>query len=311
MLVSICIPCYNHPEILKRCLDSVVEQTFTDYELIISDDSDNNEVKDLLSTYQFKTLNYFKNVKSLGSPENWNNSLKHATGKYIKILHHDDYFTTKNSLEKFVNHMEKNSQASFCFSYTNIYFKKQDEYFLHKQTLTQLKRLREEPEFLFFRNVIGAPSVTFFKNDQQLVFNKDYKWLVDVEFYINYLKKHKSFTSIAEPLVTIVDGEQGQITQDVSRDKKLVITEHLHLFSVLYKEKLSTQKALLFFQELFVQFTIMSFEQLNTEFEIPDNLNEFLKDVFKDMPKNRILKALRKRLLTSRYNKRIFKIERF
>jgi len=311
MLVSICIPCYNHPKILKRCLDSLTIQTFTDYEVIISDDSDNDEIKHLLTGYKFQSLRYLKNEKALGSPENWNNALRQATGKYVKILHHDDYFTGANSLGKFVDCMEKNPGAAFCFSYTNIYFKRQDEYFLYKQTPSQLNRLRVDPEFLFFRNVIGAPSVTFFRNEPALLFNKDYKWLVDVEFYIRYLKKLKTFVSIAEPLVTIVDGEEGQITQDVSKDKKMVISEHLSLFSLLYTERLNTEKALLYFQELFVQFGIVNYDQLNKEFETPHNLEVFLKKVFTDMQKNKILKAIKKRLLTSRYNKRIFQIERF
>lgn len=51
MKVSICIPAYKQPEFLKRCLDSVFEQSYTDYEVIITDDSPDNEIEKLVNTY--------------------------------------------------------------------------------------------------------------------------------------------------------------------------------------------------------------------------------------------------------------------
>ena len=134
---------------------------------------------------------------------------------------------------------------------------------------------------------------------------------MDVEFYINYLNKHKNFVCIKEALVTIVDGEETQISQEVALNKEVVIKENLNLFSKIYSEKLNTKKSLLFFQELFVHFGIESFDELKNKFDIPKNINMFLINVFVDMPKNALLKKIKKRLLTSRYNKRIFKIERF
>ncbi len=311
MLVSICIPAYNNLKLFKRCLDSVLTQNSKDYEIIVSDDSTNKEIADYIKQLNLKNLVYFHNSPGLGSPENWNNTLSHASGKYIKILHHDDYFTDGNSLRKFVDTLEKNPKSGLAFSYSRIHFKKQDEFFIHKQTRTQVKRLEKEPEFLFFRNVIGAPSATFFRNDKDLLFNTEYKWLVDVEFYIRYLRKYPKFTLISEPLVTVVDGEDDQVSQTASTDKMLVMNENLNLFSILYPAKLNAKKAGFFFQELFVQFEIRSFEQLNSEFKIPANLVSFLNMTFEDLSKGKLVKALKKRLLTSRYNKKLFKIERF
>lgn len=311
MLVSICIPTYNNAAALKRCLDSIVLQDFMDYDIVISDDSDNNEVETLLKQYNFNQLAYYKNTVPLGSPDNWNNALLKAEGKYVKILHHDDYFATKDALSTFVLSLENNPSASFSFCYTHIHFKKDNGSFVHRQTNTQLNRLRSGPGFLFFRNVIGAPSAVFFRNDKTTLFDAAYKWLVDVDFYINCLKKNPQFVNIPEALVTVTDGEAGQITQSVANDKKLVITENISLFSKIYSEKLNTKKAYLFFQELFVRFDISSFELLNKEFIVPVNLQSFFKETFNDLKKNKLLKKIKKRLLTSRYNKLIFKIERF
>jgi glycosyltransferase involved in cell wall biosynthesis len=70
--VSICIPAYKRPGLMKICLDSICKQIFTDYEVIITDDSPNNEVSEIVDDfkYKIKNLKYFKNEKRMGSPEN-------------------------------------------------------------------------------------------------------------------------------------------------------------------------------------------------------------------------------------------------
>lgn len=309
-MVSICIPTYNNLKLFRQCLDSVLTQDYKNFEIIVSDDSTNTEIGTYIEDLGLANLIYSRNTPSLGMPANWNKAIRMASGKYIKILHHDDHFTKPDSLKKFVASLENNPKASFSFCFSTIHFKKDDELFIHKQTRTQIGRLEKDPRFLFFRNVIGAPSATFFRNDIALRFNEEYRWLVDVEFYIRYLKIHGDFVSIPEPLITVADGEPGQVTREVADNRNLVISEHLRLFGSLYNAE-GDPNAILFFQELFVRFEILTFEQLKSDFSVPDKLNEFFSRVFADLSRNKFWKTIKKRILTSRYNKQIFKMERF
>lgn len=102
MKVSICIPAYKHIDFLRRCLNSILEQRFTDYEVVITDDSPDDSLQKLVEEYSDERIKYFKNKKALGSPLNWNEGIKKANGEYIKILHHDDWFSSPDSLEKYV-----------------------------------------------------------------------------------------------------------------------------------------------------------------------------------------------------------------
>src|SRR5438477_7380483 len=105
--VSICIPAYNQTTYLEKLLESVTRQKFIDFEIIVSDDSTTDEVSNLLSNFNFgRKLKYFRNHPSLGSPENWNASIRQATGQYIKIMHHDDLFTSETSLSEMVDFLE-------------------------------------------------------------------------------------------------------------------------------------------------------------------------------------------------------------
>jgi glycosyltransferase involved in cell wall biosynthesis len=309
--VSVCIPTYNQPELFKKCLSSVLAQEFRDYEIIVSDDSTNNGIEEYIKTIKHPAIVYVHHAAPLGSPANWNHALGLAKGRYIKILHHDDYFTGKDSLGKFVSCFEKDRFVDFVFSYSKIRFMADDSVYTHRQTEGQIKRLNGEKEFLFFRNVIGSPSAVCFKRDGSLSFDSRYKWLVDVDFYIRYLEKHPAFACIHEDLVTVVADEEGQISRNITKDRQVIISENLSLFSRIYRKELDRKKSLLFFQELFDSYDISSYSQLKKNFQIPANIDSFIQEVFLDQPKSRLLKKIKKRLLTSRYNKRIFKIERF
>src|SRR6478736_4865381 len=107
--ISICIPSYQRVDYLKRLLDSISVQTFTDFEVIISDDSPDSSVQDLSFNYhdRFNTR-YFKNQPALGTPANWNFGISNATGEWIKIMHDDDWFAASDSLQIFAGHTNKN-----------------------------------------------------------------------------------------------------------------------------------------------------------------------------------------------------------
>jgi glycosyltransferase involved in cell wall biosynthesis len=310
-MVSICIPSYNNLELFKKCFNSVWEQTFTDFELIVSDDSTNNEIESFLRSHTDKNFKYFHHKSPLGSPSNWNFAIEQCHGKYIKILHHDDYFSSNHSLNLFMKAMESNPNAVFGFSQTWVNHVSDNSKFLHKQSKNQLNRIKTDPEFLFYRNVIGAPSAIIFKNIKDLTFNASYKWLVDVEFYIRVLKKYSNFVQIQEPLVTTNHGVEGQITGELLEQKQIILQENLNLFANLAQQNINPKSALLFFEELFDTYHIENYEELNLICSIPNNIQIFIKKVFVSKNQNKLLKQVIKRLLTSRYNKKTFNIERF
>src|SRR4051794_28296452 len=96
--VSICIPAYGDPYLLERCLRSVIAQSYTNYEVIVSDDSRHEKLQEVVYKLNDRRISYYKNRSILGSPANWNEAISYAKGKYIKILHHDDWFASDTAL---------------------------------------------------------------------------------------------------------------------------------------------------------------------------------------------------------------------
>src|SRR5687768_8688741 len=114
-LISICIPAYKRTEYLKRLLDSISIQSFRDFEVVVTDDSNDDSVSILLKSYEAAfPLRYQKNVLSLGTPENWNEGVRIATGIWIKIMHDDDWFEDADALRKFASSTGK--RGNFIFS---------------------------------------------------------------------------------------------------------------------------------------------------------------------------------------------------
>lgn len=297
--VSICIPCYKQTKYLKLCLDSVMAQSFKDHEVIITDDTPDDSVKEFVSQYKIQDLHYFKNPTSLGTPGNWNAAISKAKGKYIKVMHHDDFFLKPDSLQKFVEAAEKNN-SGFVFCNTEVWYTSDDSKRVSSPNAIQLERIKKDPSFLFFRNKIGAPSATMFLRDG-LLFDENLKWLVDVDLYINYLK-NSSLTYINETLVCTAHETPGQVTQSVQNDKTIQIKEHVHVFSKLIDGIKDKSKWISFFGYLFRDHQVNSLEELEKIIPLSPNVKEFFKEVFSEKDKSIGSKNLTRRLYNSRLN---------
>jgi glycosyltransferase involved in cell wall biosynthesis len=310
--VSICIPTYNQVDHLQKCIQSILIQDYLEYEIIISDDSTNDLVKNYIDSLNLnQTIKYYHNSPSLGSPENWNNAVSKAEGEYIKILHHDDFFTEKYSLSSLVNLLDTNPQVDLVFSIPEVLFVKSNKRIIQKPSKKSFLKFNKDFYFLFFKNVINAPSTTLYRKIVKVNYDKRFIWLVDVDFYISVLEKNKNVIYIDKTLVCISSGAEGQITQQVAYKKSVQIREHILLFSKIINQVKSQKNYFTFFDELFLRYEVNSLHDLKLICEVPENLNEFSDKVFRNLHKFKMLKRIKYRLLNSKYNRRYFKIEKY
>ncbi len=225
-LISICIPAYKNVEYLKLLLESISIQTFTNFEVIITDDSNDNSVSDFINTTKWNfSISYLKNEIALGSPENWNVSVFHSKGEWIKIMHHDDWFSSEKALEVFAEKINNQKNHSFFYcSYENKYADGKSK---KNYSPTALLRsiILKYPAALLSSNIIGPPSVTIYRNDKKIFYDKRLQWLVDMDFYIHYLKNTKPFF-IDQFLINIGVHEE-QVTKYSFLKPEIEIPEHL------------------------------------------------------------------------------------
>ncbi|MBB3123541.1 glycosyltransferase involved in cell wall biosynthesis [Mesoflavibacter sabulilitoris] len=123
VLVSICIPTYNGAEYLKETLDSVKQQTFKDFEVIVSDDNSKDNTLNIVEQFKkcvdvpVKTYNH----EPQGIGANWNFCVQKATGKYIKFLFQDDILAP-TCLEQMVILAETNEAVGLVYAKRDFLF---------------------------------------------------------------------------------------------------------------------------------------------------------------------------------------------
>ncbi len=118
--VIIGMPVYNGAKYMRQAIDSVLAQTFTDFELVISNNNSTDGTEAICQEYQKKDprIKYIKQPVNIGAVNNFNFLLKQAQGTYFVWLCHDDYFDPC-FLEEIVRFLDDHADVALCLSDCN------------------------------------------------------------------------------------------------------------------------------------------------------------------------------------------------
>jgi len=270
--VSICIPAYCDPGGVRRCLDSILAQTFLDYEVIISDDSPDSSVADVLLAFRSLNIKYVRNVPALGTPKNWNHAIQLASGRLVKVMHHDDWFRHNESLGFFVKMMELNPEALLGFGASFDTRENECVIRVNSPTKSLRKKIERDPHALLCGNYIGSPSAVIYRNSESVFFDENYKWLVDIEFYIRKIGTRRILAYDERASVNIGISEH-QVTQSCIGNPNVVVREFLLLYDVLGFSVTRYVADCLVLSRIFWDCRIASFRKINEYGKMP---NEFV-----------------------------------
>lgn len=216
MKVSVCIPTYAMQgqgiNFLSVAIKSVaIQQEVEDIEIVVSDHSIGDEVKDLCSSYPNLNIKYIRNENNRGSSSaNLNNALCHASGDIIKILFQDDYLHTPYSLKRVCEGFETPSVYWVVVGTVHT----TDGRYYYNQIIP-----RYNDSMHLGVNTISSPSVLAIRNKDVLEFDENLIWLMDVDYYKRLFDKYGSPEVIEDPLVInrLWEGQisNTKITQDL------------------------------------------------------------------------------------------------
>lgn len=277
--ISICIPTYKRADLLKKLLDSICAQTFTDFEILINDNSPDDTVKDLTVAYAgLLPIAYEKNEPAISATENCNKVMGHANAEWIKIMHDDDWFAANDALAQFADAAQKcGKDFIFCAS-TQVYLetgKIEQEYF----TGERKQMLDDSILSLMYLNTIGHPSVIMHKKDNNLIYDRQFNWVLDIDFYLRYLSKHGGYHYIPKTLVNIGKGS----TQESSKYYKNIKVEIPEYFTLLTKYEsnvlLKNEYVFHLVWNMLMRFKIKSANDIRKtgyEGQLPDKIEEII-----------------------------------
>jgi glycosyltransferase involved in cell wall biosynthesis len=228
--ISICIPAYKRANHLEKLLQSITIQTFTDYEVVVSDDSPDDAVAQLIDRYKnsFPVI-YSHNIPAAGTPANFNIVMQKASGAWVKIMHDDDWFSSATSLQKFAD-AARSATCNFIFSACNNINSGSGKE-VHEFLRGWKKKMLEDNTLnLLFLNVIGHPPTTMHRKDDNIQYDLNFRWVTDVDFYIRYFIKHPGYIYLDEMLVNI-GIDETQVTNSLYKNPRIEVPEYLLLLS--------------------------------------------------------------------------------
>jgi len=146
--VSIILPTYNGSRYIRQSIESCLNQTFRNIELIIVDDGSSDDIAGIVDGYRDSRLKYLRHDKNLSLPRALNTGFRNCTGEYLTWTSDDNYYAN-NAIEEMVKFLQTYPEVDFVYA---------ESYILDERDGGGGSRIQKNtpPEYLNVRNGIGA-----------------------------------------------------------------------------------------------------------------------------------------------------------
>ena len=232
--VSVCIPTYNKAKHIREAIDSVLEQTHNNYELIIVDNASTDDTREIIQTEYGDKVRYYRNPANLGYAYNFNRCISLSKHDYLLILPADDtLFPT--FLEKTVSSLERYPKAGFAA--TRFFAMDEDSNLLQMGPSLANESIVAGREFTIPRILDGSIGITL------PLFRKKYLETVggfrsDIYFSDEFIWLQIAFLThivyINEPLITWRCGQSSSLVIDAFKDRTF-LDRKFYEFEEIYK----------------------------------------------------------------------------
>jgi len=165
-------------EYLEHSFNIIAQQSFTDYEVVISDHSEDDDIENLCKSWSsMMNIKYFRNSNGRGKiAPNMNNAIEHSSGLFIKMLFQDDFLYDTDSLQIIYDSIAENQDKDWFITAC-----------VHTDDcVTMYDRMTPHYHDRIYAgvNTISCPSVLTIRNEYtKPKFDETLNWLVDVEYY--------------------------------------------------------------------------------------------------------------------------------
>lgn len=196
VVIPVCKMAGKEANFLFRNLKSIQGQTFKDYEVIVTDNSDDDGLKKVCELFDGMNIRHYFEPRR-GATHNKNRGIKESRGELIKFLDMDDVFAHKNALQVIVDNFTGEWLVTGCNHYDG-----------DRTYNDHLARYNHQ--IFTGNNTIGAPSVLTIRkhtNSEQLLFNEGLAWLFDCDMYKRLYDKYGMPTIVDDINVTIGVGD--------------------------------------------------------------------------------------------------------
>lgn len=224
-MISITIPTYEMNGVgsfyINESLQYLEKQTFKIFEVVISDHSYNDDIKNICSKFNKLNIKYIKNEKNRGSSSaNLNNAIINSKYNIIKFLMQDEYIINENALLDINN----------CFDDENVNWVATG--FFNGDIKNKMIPFYND-RIIYGNNTIGSPSIVSIRKTKDLCFfNPDLIWLMDCDYYKRLFDKWGNPTIIKDAKI-FINHHPNQVTNIIDNNRKE--KEH-RLLEIMYSK---------------------------------------------------------------------------
>jgi glycosyltransferase involved in cell wall biosynthesis len=190
-LVSICIPTFNRAEMVGKAIESALTQSYENIEVLVVDNASEDNIESVVAAYKDPRVKFFGNDKNLGIFGNFNRCIDLSKGKYIHILHSDDYIDS-DFTKTCIGFMESHPSVGMTFTSSEFI----SEVGMKRVSLSDHDLIFPAPEgfrmILEKGNPVVCPSVIIKREVYELVGNYSNEYPYSADFY-QWLKISRYF----------------------------------------------------------------------------------------------------------------------
>ena len=204
LAVSIIMNCHNGETFLKESIDSIINQSFKNWELIFFDNVSDDNSLEIVETFNDKRIKVFKSEKFINLYHARNEAIQKAKGKYICFLDTDDYWE-RNKIEEQVNFLENN--RNFEMVYSNFYTVKKDntKYIQNNYNLPEGKIVKDLLKKYSIGILTACVKKKIFEN---ILFDEKTNIIGDFDFFVKFSCDY-NIGCIQKPLAFYRDHENN------------------------------------------------------------------------------------------------------
>lgn len=234
--ISIIVPIYNAEESLRRCIDSILQQTFRDFELILVDDGSIDTSSIICDSYLYDERVRVVHQSNQGVSAARNNGMQLANGTWIMFVDSDDYIESSMLSKMYESTLISPSIDLVICGYHKMIWEDRQLYnrdICAHDSIIFYKKLEFVPKILEYLDVLSAPWCKFFKlnvlRQYNVRFPLDIKYGEDVLFVFNYLYYVREVNIIKDALYYYNITSKASLSSTFF-ENKLAVCMHIHDF---------------------------------------------------------------------------------
>ena len=307
--ITVLMSVYNGAKFLAEAIDSILTQTFTDFEFIIIDDASSDTSLQVINSYKDARIIVIQNTKNLGLTKSLNIGIAKAKGKYIARMDADDISMPKR-LEKQFGFLEEHLEFAFCGTRAKTIndVGKENSFFKPPTDSSKILAL------LLFKNCFFHSSLIIRTEKLLQVsgYNENYKYTQDYRLYLELFKNKCYGTNLKEQLLVyrVLNSNISHNNRDTQDDlassaiksawqECYGISVNIQFVkkirsAIVYREQLgqiNTLEAIIYFRNLYKQFQ-KQFNQNSVALKEMRTLVNLVIDVFYNTKKAKLIKHI-------------------